>query len=74
MNRIMPFLSEVYDFFWGDLSKELLHLRLDLAFSVGLFMIGGYIIGGIGAMLMGSLVGIEIGIRIWRRTQRMDCK
>ena len=70
MGRIKHFLSEVYDFFWGDLSQEELSLLISLflsAYTIGIFV---YVVCGEGVgVLLSLLVSLQLGVRIWRKTQ-----
>jgi len=70
MGRLKHFLSEVYDFFWGDLSQEELSLLISLflsAYTIGIFV---YVVCGEGAgVLLSLLVSLQLGVRIWRKTQ-----
>jgi len=73
MNRIIHFLSEVYDFFWGDLSKEELSLMISLFISTYTLGIVAYVICDCGeGVLLSLLVSLQLGIRIWRKGQKRE--
>ena len=70
MGRLKHFLSEVYDFFWGDLSQEELSLLISLFLSTYIIGILVCVVCGEGAgVLLSLLVSLQLGVRIWRKTQ-----
>jgi len=73
MNRIIHFLLEIYDFFWGDLSQEELSLLISLFLSTYTIGIVVYVICDEGAgVLLSLLVSLQLGVRIWRKSQNRN--